>query len=61
MAHPTLTLDHVGTNPIIISKRQRPTLTFDHVGTPPTTLPEIPTSHILQPMIGNAQHLHLAM
>ena len=32
-AHPTLTSDHVGTNPIIISERQRPTLTFDHVVT----------------------------
>ena len=27
MARPTLTSDHVGTNPIIISERQFPTLT----------------------------------
>ena len=28
-----LTSDHVGTNPIIISERQRPTLTSEHVVT----------------------------
>ena len=61
MARPTLLFDHVGTNPIIISERKFPSLTSDHVGTPPTTLLEIPSTHIRQPMIKKAQHLHLAM
>ena len=51
MAHPPLTFDHVGTNPIIISERKRPSLTSDHVGTPPTTLSERPSTHIRQPML----------
>ena len=61
MAHPSLISDHVGTNPIIIPERKRPALTSDHVETPPTTLSERPNTHIRQPMIGKAQHLHLAM
>ena len=61
MALPALISDHVGTNPIIISERQFPALTSNHVGTPPTTLSERPNTHIHQPMIGKAQHLHLAM
>ena len=61
MAFPTLTSDHVGTNLIIISERQRLALTSDHVGTPPTTLSKRPSTHIHQPMIKKAQHLHLAM
>ena len=51
MARPALTSDHVGTNPIIISKRQCPTLTSDHVGTPPTTMLERPSTHIRQRML----------
>ena len=46
MACPTLTSNHVGTNPIIISERQCPTLTSDHVVTYPTTLSERPSTHI---------------
>ena len=61
MAHPALISDHVGTNPIIISERKCPALTSNHVGTPPTTLLEMPSTHIPQPMIEKAQHLHLAM
>ena len=43
---PALTSDHVGTNPIIISERQRPTLTSDHIGTNPIITSERLNTHI---------------
>ena len=59
---PTLTFDHVGTNPIIISERKLPALTYDHVVTYPTILSERPNTYIWSTNERRkAQHLHLGM
>ena len=62
MDFPTLTYDHVGTNPILILERQCPALTYDHVITKPKTLSEMPITYIwLTNDQRKSQHLHLSM
>ena len=61
MVNPALISDNVGTNPIIISKRhaQHSHLTmWEHIPQPCQKFPALTS---IQPMIGKAQHLHLAM